>query len=78
MSPEIILDLSAGANQTVTRKFGSRWTDEREKDRGEGRGGGFVFCNCSLHHDSLVSFYAADKRLHIFGGILARVYIFLI
>lgn len=71
MSPEIILDLLAGINQTVTRKFGSRWTDERE-----GGGGGFVFCNCSLRHDSLVSFYAADKRLHIFGGILARVYIF--
>lgn len=34
MSPEIILDLSAGINQTVTRKFGSRWTDEREKERG--------------------------------------------
>lgn len=33
MSPEIILDLSAGINQTVTRKFGSRWTDEREKER---------------------------------------------
>lgn len=72
MSPEIILDLSAGINQTVTRKFGSRWTDEREKERG----GGFVFCNCSFRHDSLVSFYAADKRLYIFGGILARVYIF--
>lgn len=35
MSPEIILDLSAGINQTVTRKFGSRWTDEREKERGD-------------------------------------------
>lgn len=34
MPPEIILDLSAGINQTVTRKFGSRWTDEREKERG--------------------------------------------
>lgn len=67
MSPEIILDLSAGINQTVTRKFGSRWTDER------GGGGGdsyfatvlFVTIRSSAFMQLIRDFTFSEEYWHV-------------